>query len=114
MSGSSPPNLTINNLFSAAGLGLETNGAVGETRWPTVYCEVTECRTGRPLYFGVMAAEEEKNGVQGVPPHLSYFFLRYFSECKCGTSLEVDVLGEGERRQGIERGSGEEVGCGPI
>lgn len=61
-----------------------------------------------------MAAEEEKNGVQCVPPYLSYFLLCYFGECESSTSLEVDVLGEGERRQGIERGSGEEVGCGPI
>lgn len=61
-----------------------------------------------------MAAEEEQNWVQCIPPNLSYFFFSYFGECESGTSLEVDILGEGERCQGIERGSGEEVGCGPI
>jgi hypothetical protein len=46
-----------------------------------------------------MATQEEKDGVEGVPTDGPDLLLCDFGKGECCTSLEVDVVREGERGQ---------------
>lgn len=86
----------------------------GRRGGPTIDGEIAERGTGSPLNLGIMAAEEEENGVQRVPSNLTNFLLRDLGKCKGCAALKVNVLGEGKSREGAERRTGEEIGCGPV
>jgi hypothetical protein len=80
----------------------------------TVYGEIAECRTRRPLDLGIMATEQEEDGVERVPADGADLLLRDLRECKRSAPLEVDVVRE---REGRQRGQGrarEEVGRCPV
>ena len=47
----------------------------------TIYSEISQRRTGSPLHFGVMAAEEEEDGVECIPANRTDFLLSDFGEC---------------------------------
>ena len=64
----------------------------------TVYRQITESSTSRTLNLGVLTGEEEKYGIESVAADRTDFLLCYFCKCKCGTTLEVDIVGEGECR----------------
>jgi hypothetical protein len=58
-----------------------------------------------------MAAQEEEDRVEGIAADRADLFLGYLGKRERRTSLEVDIVGEGESREGGEGGAGEEVGC---
>ena len=61
-----------------------------------------------------MAAQKEKNGIQGVSSDRTNLLLGDFGKRERGATLEIDIVGEGECSQ---RGKGripEEVGSGTI
>ena len=80
----------------------------------TIYSEISQRRTGSPLHFGVMAAEEEEDGVERVAANRANFLLGNFGKCKCGAALEVDVVRKRECSQRCKRRIPEEVGSGTI
>ena len=76
----------------------------------TINGQITQRRACSPLHFGVMAAEEEEDGVERVPADWADLLLGDFGKRERGATLEIDIVGEGECSQ---RGKGripEEVG----
>jgi len=61
----------------------------------TVDCQVSQCRTGRPLHFRVMATEQKEDGVESISPNGTNFLLGDLSESESSTPLQVHVVGEG-------------------
>ena len=67
----------------------------------TIYSQISQSRTGSPLHFGIMAAEEEEDGVERVPTDGTDLFLGDFGERERSATLEVDIVGKrecGQRR----------------
>lgn len=80
----------------------------------TIYSEIPQSRTGSPLHFGVMATEEEEDGVERVAAYGADLLLSDFGECECGAPLKVDIVGKGECGQRRKRRVSEEVGRSPV
>lgn len=92
-----------------------STSACTRARWVrTIYSEVPQSRTGSPLHFGVMATEEEEDGVEGVAAYGADLLLSDFGECERCAALKVDVVGKGECGQRGERRISEKVGRSPI
>lgn len=66
----------------------------------TVHRQIAQRRTGCSLHLGVMAAEEEEDGIKSVSTNWPDFLLGDFSESKGGTALQVDIVG---KREGCQR-----------
>lgn len=80
----------------------------------TVNRKIPKSSTRSSLDLRVMTSQEEKNWVERIPSDGSDFLLGDFSEGQSSTSLEVDVVREGKRRQCREWLPGKEVGCCPV
>ena len=115
MRGSSPPSLTMRSLLSAAERGEvatsdKLHGPRQRVLLRTINGQITQRRACSPLHFGVMAAEEEEDGVERVAANRANFLLGNFGKCKCGAALEVDVVRKRECSQRCKRRIPEEVG----
>lgn len=98
MSGSKPPSFTIRSLLSAAWMPsvsctvLEA-GDMGVVK-RTVNGQVTKRSASSTLYLGVLTAEEEEDGIEGIPAHGAHLLLSNFCKCECSTALKVDIVGK--------------------
>lgn len=70
---------------------LEQNTLIAQIKL-TVHRQVTECRTGSTLDFGVMAAKEEEYGVECVSSDGTDFLLCNLGKGKGSATLKVDVV----------------------
>lgn len=57
-----------------------------------------------------MAAEEEKNGIEGVATDLMDLLLSNLCKREGSTSLQIDIIGEGKDSEGCKWFAFEEVG----
>jgi hypothetical protein len=80
----------------------------------TVDGKISKSGTSSTLDLGVMAAEEKEDRIKCFTTYGSDLFLGYFSECKSGASLEVNVVGKRECCQRGQWGAREEVGVRAI
>lgn len=80
----------------------------------TVHSQIPQSRTRRPLYFGIMAAQEEQDRIQRIPSYLPDLLFRNLRKRQSGGTLEVDIVAKREGGEGGERGSGEKVGRRPV
>ena len=80
----------------------------------TVHRKVSQSRTCSPLHFGVVAAEEEEDGVERVAADGADLLFSDLGKGECRATLEVDVVGKGECGQRGEWRPREEVGRGAV
>jgi hypothetical protein len=113
MRGSRPPSLTIRSLLSAEGIdqGLSSQHRLGIR---TVDGKVSEGGASGTLNFGVMAAEEEENWIEGFAADRSNLLLGDFCKCESGAPLKVNIVGKRECCQRGQWGAREEVGIRAI
>ena len=69
----------------------------------TINGQITQRRACSPLHFGVMAAEQEEDRIEGVAANRAYFLLSDLSERERSTALKVDIVRERECCQRGER-----------
>ena len=80
----------------------------------TVHGQVAKSGTCGPLDLGVMAGEEEEDGVEGVAADGADLLFSDLGKGERRATLEVDVVGKGECGQRGEWRPREEVGRGAV
>ena len=80
----------------------------------TVHGQVAKSGTCGPLDLGVMAREEEEDGVEGVAADRADLLFSDLGKGERRATLKVDVVGKGECGQRGEWRPREEVGRGAV
>ena len=76
----------MSNLFSAKTKRL-AEAPTEKVLGLTIDGEIPQGSTGSSLDLGIMAAEEEENGVESIPSNLADFLLCNLGKGECGTPL---------------------------
>lgn len=69
----------------------------------TVNSKVAQRRTGSPLHFGVMAAEQEEDRIEGVAADGAHFLLSDLRERERSAPLKINIIREREGRERRQR-----------
>lgn len=83
-------------------------------RMRTVDGKIAKGCACRALNLRVVAAEEEQDRVERVPAHGAHLLLGDLCKGQSSTALQVDIVRERERGQGVEGRAREEIGRRPV